>query len=388
MSKLKEEKRKKIKLKFKLKDNFKELNKSSKGMTLIALVIAIIIVLLILAVGILIVMLTEENKGSIETEISKNLSQIEDTKPFLPDGAEVIEGNLEKGVVIKDSNGNEWTWIEVPKSIYENKEYNGGKAPKNSDDYAKIEITMQNYAKNYRSKCADTWDSEKQNGFSSEEEYNNYKKQMLKSVYENGGFYIGKYETGTNILRTSSNEELTPPVIQEGAYPYNYVTNKQAQEKSKELATGGRTSSLMFGIQWDLVLKHIENKQGKTQVELEEDSTTWGNYSNETFELVKGKYSIDDGQTFTEVNGKYTKPSNDVVLLTTGATESNSVLNIYDLAGNEAEWTLEKSTYPGATGVTRGGVFNNKGSTVPAFFRIGSSPSYSGSYISFRSTLW
>ena len=219
MSKLKEEKRKKIKLKFKLKDNFKELNKSSKGMTLIALVIAIIIVLLILAVGILIVMLTEENKGSIETEISKNLSQIEDTKPFLPDGAEVIEGNLEKGVVIKDSNGNEWTWIEVPKSIYENTEYNGGKAPKNSDDYAKIEITMQNYAKNYRSKCADTWDSEKQNGFSSEEEYNNYKKQMLKSVYENGGFYIGKYETGTNILRTSSNEELTPPVIQEGRCP-------------------------------------------------------------------------------------------------------------------------------------------------------------------------
>ena len=33
MSKLKEEKRKKQKLKFKLKDNFKELNKSSKGMT-------------------------------------------------------------------------------------------------------------------------------------------------------------------------------------------------------------------------------------------------------------------------------------------------------------------------------------------------------------------
>ena len=74
-----------------------------------------------------------------------------------------------------------------------------------------------------------TWDSEKQNGFSSEEEYNNYKKQMLKSVYENGGFYIGKYETGTNILRTSSNRIRPPQLYREGPYPYNYVTNKQAQ---------------------------------------------------------------------------------------------------------------------------------------------------------------
>lgn len=31
------------------------------------------------------------------------------------------------------------------------------------------------------------------------------------------------------------------------------------------------------------------------------------------------------------------------ILLTTGATKRNSVLNIYDLAGNVWEWTLEKS---------------------------------------------
>ncbi len=99
----------------------------------------------------------------------------------------------------------------------------------------------------------------------------------------------------------------------------------------------------MFGIQWDLVLKHIETKQGKTQAELKTDSTTWGNYYNETFEITKGKYSTNDGNLFTEVNGTYTKKSSSV-LLTTGATERNSVLNIYDLAGNEFEWTLEKST--------------------------------------------
>ena len=328
------------------------------------------------------------NPGTGEGE-NNNLPSTEDTKPFLPDGSEVVEDDLEKGVVIKDSNGNEWTWIEVPKSIYTNTEYNGGIAPTSSTDYAKIESTMQNYAKDYRKDgCTDEWYSEEQHGFASLEEYNNHKNTMLKSVYENGGFYIGKYETGTKTLRTSKNAPLTTPVIKEGAYPYNYVTNKQAQEKSKELATGGRTSSLMFGIQWDLVLKHIENKQGKTKAELKDDSTTWGNYYDATFEITKGKYSTDYGDTFTEVNGTYTKPKNRGVLLTTGATERNSVLNIYDLAGNGEEWTLEKGTTTNGPCADRGGYYSNDGSLLPASYRFSYSTSYSVSILSFRSALW
>ena len=319
---------------------------------------------------------------------SGKLPSTEDTKPFLPSGAEVIEDDLSKGVVIKDSNGNYWTWIEVPKSIYTNIAYNGGTAPTSSTDYAKIESTMQNYAKVYRSSNKDIWYSEEQHGFKNAEEYNNNKNTMLKSVYENGGFYIGRYEAGTKTLRTSSSANLTIPVIQEGAYPYNYVTNKQAQGKSKELATGGRTSSLMFGIQWDLVLKHIENKNGKTQIELKNDSTTWGNYNDVTFEITKGKYSTDDGKTFTEVNGTYTRQANNRVLLTTGATERNSVLNIYDLAGNEWEWTLEKNTLADFPGVSRGGDYTYSGFNGPASYRGNNSTSVSNKYISFRSALW
>ena len=314
--------------------------------------------------------------------------EILDTKPFLPDGAEFIEKDLNKGVVIKDSNGNYWTWIEVPKSIYANTTYNGGAAPTSSTDYAKIESTMQKYAKAYReSKRTDEWQEEAQHGFASAEEYNDHKNAMLKSVYENGGFYIGKYEVGTETLRISKDAELTTPVIKEGVYPYNYVTNKQAQQKSKELATGGRISSLMFGIQWDLVLKHIENKQGKTQVELKTDSTTWGNYKNATFEITKGKYSTDLGKSFQEVKGTYTKPASNV-LLTTGATERNSVLNIYDLAGNEWEWTLEKSMNTSIPSVRRGGYYNNDGSSIPASSRTSGSTSTSSYYISFRPALW
>ena len=317
-----------------------------------------------------------------------NLESNENTKPFLPEGATVEEGSLGNGIVIQDAKGNYWTWIEVPKSIYGNSAYNGGTAPSSSEDYAKIESTMQKYAEAYRGSDTDEWYSEAQHGFKSATEYNNHKNAMLKSVYENGGFYIGKYEVGTETLRTAKDAPLTTPVIKEGAYPYNYVTNKQAQEKSKELATGGRTSSLMFGIQWDLVLKHIETKQGKTQSELIDNSTTWGNYNNATFEITKGKYSEDDGDTFTEVTGTYTKPASREVLLTTGATERNSVLNIYDLAGNEFEWTLEKNTDTYYPIVSRGGNYIYIGSLFPGASRLSSTTSYSGYNISFRPALW
>ena len=482
MIKMKEEKDRNMKEKISLKNKtrLKELKKSSKGVTLIALVITII-VLLILA-GVSIAMLTGDNgiltqateakkaniagaekeqirlamqskkmekmadnisrtvtaeelknqliadgaknvtvedgeNGSlvVKYQDSKNqytvnqngeigdnggnpgtgdggtgsLPSTADTKPFLPDGATVVENDLNKGVVIKDSNGNYWTWIEVPKSIYANTTYNGGTEPTSSTDYAKIESTMQNYAKDYReSGYTDTWYSEEQHGFKNAEEYNNHKNAMLKNVYENGGFYIGRYETGTETLRTSSSANLTTPVIQEGAYPYNYVTNKQAQTKSKELATGGRTSSLMFGIQWDLVLKHIENKQGKTQAELKGNSTTWGNYLEATFEITKGGYSTNSGSSFQEVNGTYTKPTSGRVLLTTGATQRNSVLNIYDLAGNELEWTLEKSTDTNYPSVSRGGNYDNGGAYHPVSYRINNSTSGSVYGISFRSVLW
>ena len=329
---------------------------------------------------------TPDNPG---TETGGTLPSTADTKPFLPDGATVVERDLNKGVVIKDSNGNYWTWIEVPKSIYASTAYNGGTAPTSSTDYAKIESTMKKYAEAYRGIYTDEWYSEAQHGFASAEEYNNHKNTMLKSVYENGGFYIGKYEVGTETIRTSSSAAPSTPVIKEGAYPYNWVTNKQAQEKSKELATGGKTSSLMFGIQWDLVLKHIETKNNKgiTQYELKDDSTTWGNYSNATFEITKGKYSTDYGKTFTEVNGTYTKPTSGV-LLTTGATQRNSVLNIYDLAGNEDEWTLEKSTSTSRPSVYRGGYYYRNGSSSPASHRLSFTTSYSYSGISFRPALW
>ena len=46
----------------------------------------------------------------------------------------------------------------------------------------------------------------------------------------------------------------------------------------------------MFGVQWDLVLKHLSNK-GVSESLLKTDSSTWGNYYNQPFEINRGKYS-------------------------------------------------------------------------------------------------
>ena len=331
---------------------------------------------------------------------NQDIVQTKDTSPFLPDGATVTNNDLATGVTIKDSNGNEWVWIEVPKSIYTNTAYNGGTAPSSSTDYEKIESVMKEYAKDYRQEgFEDTWLSEAQHGFKTTTDYDKHKKSMLKSVYENGGFYIGKYEVGIkeDKYRAHGEDYETEhpttgytPVIQENKYVYNWVRCNQAQELSNSLATGGRTSSLMFGIQWDLVLKHIETKQAKTQDEIKTKSTDWGNYADATFNITKGKYSEDYGETFEDVGEDgYPKAENVPVLLTTGVTTRNSTLNIYDLAGNVFEWTLEQFTlYSVAPCAIRGGGYGNDGNNGPASHHGDSSTTYSYVNHGFRPVLW
>ena len=187
-----------------------------------------------------------------------------DSAPFVPTGSKKIEGTIDTGLIMTDSKYNEWVWIEVPKSIYSNTTYNSGTAPTSSVDYDKIESVMQMYASDYRqSNWTDTFKSTEQHGFAEETDYDKWKNSMLKSVYENGGFYIGRYEVGITDARMESSTELPTPFIQRDKYPYIYITCSQAQTLAKQLKTGERTSSLMFGIQWDLVLKFIKEKEKK-----------------------------------------------------------------------------------------------------------------------------
>lgn len=262
------------------------------------------------------------------------------------------ENTIDGGLVVKDTNNNQWVWIEVPKSIYI--------AAESSEDYENIEKDMQTYVNDYReSNDRDTWGEEAQHGFVSAEEYNEWKNKMLKSVYEKGGFYIGRYEVGTKTVRTSTSTTETPAMIQKNCYPYHYVTCKQAQMLAKNLATEGKTASLMFGVQWDLVLKQIETKGDKTKDELTLDSSTWGNYKNTQNSLVQ-----------------------------TGVSHQTSTLNIYDLAGNVWEWTLETSTNDSHLCVIRGGSYVDDGASFPVSCRYDNSYSDSNNTLGFRAVLY
>ena len=350
-----------------------------------------------------------------------------ETMPYYPDATfkKVAGTNLDDGLVIQDESGNEYVWIEVPKSLYANSSYNtetttGDKKPSSSTDYDKIEYCLHKYTDYYRNgtKNTDTYYSDAATGLTSAQ-YTKLKQEVLKSIYENGGFWIGRYEAGVTTNRTES--DGTPTVaplskagtVEKPIYPYTYVTCSQAQTLTSKLSTGkSYNSSLMFGVQWDLVLKHIEVKEvakgialDTIQKALKSDSTGWGNYNDASFTINRGKYAdwtnASLSTTWTPYNQttsnnfvnvssvKQVQSGSDGILLTTGASDECKKMNIYDLAGNVKEFTLESTNDSDAPCADRGGISYMGGSRFPAFNRTFSYTMLGGrSYVGFRVSLF
>ena len=155
------------------------------------------------------------------------------------------------------------------------------------------------------------------------------------------------------------------------------------------------TSSLMFGIQWDLVCKYLEVKGKLAIADINSNSTSWGNYENAKIEnITSGKYAIYKNGllgTWTTISGSYTKPNTSPdydTLLSTGITDYTKKMNIYDFAGNEYEWTLEKTSNSILPCASMGGYYGYTGSDYPASDRFGSSTTDSSSSVGFRSALY
>ena len=294
--------------------------------------------------------------------------------------------DLATGLVIQDANQNEYVWVEVPTTIYNNTTYNnnGANKPQNADEWKKIRDCLKAYTSDYsNSDYKDT----NTDGTTYSDDYKN----MLKSVYTNGGFWIGRYEAGlegdtprTSYTKISPSDKA---VVKQNKIPYNYVTRDEAQELATRMNYNECTSSLIFGVQWDLVLKFIETKSATTQGNLTSDSKAIGNYKDNLWNItnVNAKYSTIEGNTFNAC--PYQKTASAEVLLTTGADTSFSLMNIYDIAGNVWEWTLEfySTSLPC---VIRGGSCYDSGSSYPAKNRISDNI---GSYydgIGFRVGLW
>ena len=291
------------------------------------------------------------------------------TEPYLPTGFTKVEGtSLANGYTIQDSTGNQYVWVEVPKTseVYPTAGLNI--TGFSNDEYAKIETDLHTYTNDYRDGTSykDEYYSDAVTGLTSAQ-YIELKQKMLKSVYQNGGFYVGKYETGIeDSPKKSYTSELTQtPVIKQNAYPYNYVTCSQAQTLANSMESGSHTSSLMFGVQWDLVLKYLETK-GTAQADLKTDSASIGNYYDNLWEITNenSKYAPNGSGWTSGAYGK--KDSNKSVVLSTGASETFSKQGIYDIAGNVWEWTLEYTARSSNPCAGRGGNCNYDGSIVPA----------------------
>ena len=362
--------------------------------------------------------------------IERQLPRTKDTRPYYPDDTfeKDSDTNLNDGLVIRDSNGNEYVWIEVPKSLYADSSYNtktttADQKPTKSTDYDKIEYCLHKYTDYYRrnkydgttlTDYTDTYCSDATTGLTSAQ-YTDLKQKMLKSVYENGGFWVGRYEAGITTNRTAKGDVTVAPISKAGTvdtpvYPYIYVTCNQAQTVANMLTTNDYTSSLLFGVQWDLVLKHIEVKEvakgtalATTQNALRSNSTSWGNYRDAGFIINRGKYADcktwKQSTTWTPYNQttsnnfvkngvKQVQSNTNGILLTTGASDVCKKMNIYDLAGNVEEWTLEYTNNSANSCARRSGNYQTSGSNIPASSRNLNPATTSVGTVGFRTALF
>lgn len=329
-----------------------------------------------------------------------NLPNGPGTRPYLPssDFTQVEGTTLESGLIIQDSSGNEYVWIEVPKlaSVYPT----AGISIQDftDEEYQKIENDLHTYASTYRNgtMATDTYSSEEATGLSSSE-YTELKQKMLKSVYQHGGFYISRYEAGTNINRNdiTSVTDIVP-MSQANLYPLNRVTCSEAQALASKASTNGYSGSLLFGIQWDLVQKYIEAKAvdqgtaiGNIQSQLINNSTSWGNYRSSIYNIENesAQYSLNNGSEWLQA--PYNKTSSASAVLTTGSSIVFGKQNILDLAGNMWEWTLENSNVSSQPCVIRGGSYESSASSeLSVNSRSNNTSSQSYRSIGFRMTIF
>ena len=177
--------------------------------------------------------------------------------------------------------------------------------------------------------------------------------EMIKSVKTYGGFYIGRYETG--------NLSQTKAVVQKNNTNINNQTWYTMYKVCKTIkANDNVATSMLWGCQWDATLRWMQTSSNSDVANFPTNSTGKGNYHG--------------------TQGDTDAP------IPTGSNSSYAVNNIYDMAGNVKDWTME--AFITDNRVIRGGCYDYPASSNPASGRGGYYPTYSGSTYGCRSTLY
>ena len=388
-------------------------NKQERGITLIALVVTIVVLLILAGVSISLVL---NNNGVIskakdardkyaeaQTNDEKQLNEVSDwidtkvgdttggdsvTKVDgvpIPEGYYYVGGTKAKGLVISDAEadnekykgqenvgkdlaGNQWVWVpvETPSSLYTT--VDAGVKLDGSTGVKTTKYTNSNIiSRKTRVKPGDTSSSRepdiltnstygdtderaKTAGFSSLENMAKTMKsdyeEMIASLERYKGFYIGRYELTANGEKTGATQ-----TCENGVNWYTLYKN------CTTLAVGTKVKTRMiWGLQWDATCNWLDNSGFSIT-----DSSTWGNYRNNT------------------ADGHGSKQN-------TGYSESWKANNIYDFAGNCWEFTQEAG-YTSSRAI-RGGGYLSDGSSNPASVWSNDTPTDTISSYGSRPTLY
>ena len=315
------------------------------------------------------------------------------SNPTIPKGFKAVDtetavwgtaDGYQNGLVIEDAtgdsttNGSQFVWVPVENPS----------------------LFVRSYWENWSGNLAE--EPEGDSWFSSckENETTYEYTQMKNSVIRYGGFYVARYEAGiTDTSNKSTQDGRVKPVSKNNTSVWNNIpwggtynkeaidgyqgndkasgavkvarsmypdTEKIAEYGLTETATNntGVKSTLIYGVQWDAIMrwmKEIENISATKTPPANKyilDSTGMGNY-------------LDSDDT--------NNPA---------ATGINNygVKNIYDMAGNVYEWTMEACSTN--LRVCRGGSYGDSGSGFPASIRNYDGPGSSNSDFGFRVTLY
>ena len=204
-----------------------------------------------------------------------------------------------------------------------------------------------------------------------ETEYN----LMKQSVETNEGFYVARYEAGKEKING-----VDTVVSKKGANVWNYIAwgdsmtsigTDGAVAKAQGMYTNKEeyavTSTLIYGAQWDAIMAWIDPAYKTTSCE-----------ADSFVRNSEGKGNYNEDANTNDWKGD---------VATCGISDNYRVKNIYDLAGNVTELTME--FYSADIRVYRGGYYNNEGSNSPASVRINTNPD-NGAYdgIGFRVALY